>query len=97
MSVLSRGSVACLSGNNGKAIVPDTEKKLIVKEEVMAQQVRIDQEECLGCEACVEICPAVFAFNEAIAKAFVKSEASGEEECVEEAIASCPAGCISKD
>lgn len=63
----------------------------------MAQQVRIDQEECLGCEACVEICPAVFAFNEAIAKAFVKSEASGEEECIDEAIASCPAGCISKE
>ncbi|MBM9612877.1 ferredoxin [Desulfobulbus rhabdoformis] len=63
----------------------------------MAQQVRIDQEECLGCEACVEICPAVFALNEAIGKAFVKNESSGEEECIDEAIASCPAGCISKE
>lgn len=63
----------------------------------MAQEVRLDQEECLGCEACVEICPDVFAFDESAGKAFVKSVASGEEECVDEAIASCPAGCISKE
>nr|WP_320009637.1 ferredoxin [uncultured Desulfobulbus sp.] len=63
----------------------------------MKQQVRIDQEECLGCEACVEICPAVFAMNEALGKAFVKKESPEEEDCIEEAIASCPAGCISKE
>lgn len=63
----------------------------------MAQEVRIDQEECLGCEACVEICPAVFAFNEASGKAYVKNEATGDEGCIDEAIASCPAGCISKE
>lgn len=66
------------------------------KENTMATIVRIDQEECLGCEACVEICPAVFAFDPATGKAYVKEESS-DEECVEEAIASCPAGCIRKE
>ena len=28
------------------------------QEEKAMAQVVIDQEECLGCEACVEICPA---------------------------------------
>ena len=97
MSVLSRGSVACLSGNNGEAIVPDTEKQLFFKEEVMAQQVRIDQEECLGCEACVEICPAVFEFDGDAGKAFVKDGSNADESCVDEAIGSCPAACISKE
>ncbi|MDD2463738.1 MAG: ferredoxin [Desulfobulbus sp.] len=62
----------------------------------MSKCVRIDQEECLGCEACIEICPSVFAWNEALGKAYVQNETS-EEECVDEAIASCPAGCIHKD
>jgi ferredoxin len=63
----------------------------------MSKKVRIEQEECLGCEACVAICPTVFAFNDALGKAFVIDDAKAEEECVDEAIASCPAGCISKD
>lgn len=62
----------------------------------MAQEVQIDQDACLGCEACVEICPAVFAFNETIGKAFVQNTATGDEDCIDEAIASCPASCISK-
>ena len=62
----------------------------------MAKCIRIDQEECLGCEACVEICPTVFAFDPATGKACVQEETS-EEECVDEAIASCPAGCIRKE
>ncbi|ADW16651.1 ferredoxin [Desulfobulbus propionicus DSM 2032] len=63
----------------------------------MAQEVQIDQDECLGCEACVEICPAVFAFDDSRGKAFVKNDANADEECVDEAIGSCPAGCISKE
>ena len=76
-------------------ILPKNNKKQN-QEKAMAPEVRIDQEECLGCEACVEICPAVFAMNDASGKAFVKNEANGEEEGVDDAIASCPAGCISK-
>jgi len=62
----------------------------------MAQQVIIDRDACLGCEACVEICPNVFRFDEDEGKAHVIEGADGSEPCVEEAIASCPAECISR-
>ncbi|MFO7802586.1 MAG: ferredoxin [Desulfovermiculus sp.] len=29
----------------------------------MSKKVVLDQEECIGCESCVEICPEVFAFS----------------------------------
>lgn len=60
-------------------------------------EVTIDQDECMGCEACVEICPAVFAFNDDETKAYVIEGANADEDCVDEAIASCPAECISKE
>jgi len=61
----------------------------------MTKQVAIDQEECLGCEACVEICPDVFGFDIDVGKAYVILEEDGDRECIEEAVGSCPAGCIS--
>jgi ferredoxin len=63
----------------------------------MSKQVTIDQEECMGCEACVEICPEVFGFDIDEGKAYVIVEEDGDcdEECIEEAVGSCPAGCIS--
>ncbi|MCL2790472.1 MAG: ferredoxin [Desulfobulbus sp.] len=60
----------------------------------MAKQVAINQEDCLGCEACVELCPDIFGFDMDLGKAYVLAE-EGDEECIEEAAASCPAGCIS--
>ena len=63
----------------------------------MAEQVVVDQDECIGCEACVELCPSVFVFDEDTEKADVREDANAEDECVEEAIASCPAECITKE
>lgn len=60
----------------------------------MAGQVVIDQEECIGCEACVELCPSVFEFDDDEEKASVIENADDSEDCVEEAIASCPSECI---
>jgi len=60
----------------------------------MAKEVVIDQEECIGCEACVELCPEVFAFDEDEEKASVIDGANPDSDCVEEAIASCPSECI---
>lgn len=60
-------------------------------------QVEIDRDECLGCEACVEVCPEVFDFDASEGKAFVKEDANPDEACVDEAIASCPASCITKE
>ncbi len=63
----------------------------------MAGEVIIDTEECIGCEACVELCPEVFAFDSDEEKAHVIEGANGDAECVDEAIASCPAECITKE
>lgn len=63
----------------------------------MAEKVVIDQDECIGCEACVELCPSVFAFDDDTEKATVLEGADGDEDCVDEAIASCPAECIIKE
>ena len=63
----------------------------------MAGEVVIDQDECIGCEACVEVCPEVFTFDSDTEKASVIEGADGDADCVEEAIASCPAECISRE
>lgn len=63
----------------------------------MAEKLEIDQDECIGCEACVEICPSVFSFNDDEEKADVIEGADVEQDCVDEAIASCPAECIIKE
>lgn len=59
--------------------------------------VTIDVDECIGCEVCVETCPEVFEFNEDEGKAAVMEAADLEAECVDEAIATCPAECITKE
>ena len=61
----------------------------------MSQKIVIDIEECLGCGTCSELCPDVFGFDQDEEKAFVIKPEATEEECVEEAISSCPAECIS--
>ncbi len=60
----------------------------------MGKKVVIDEDECMGCEACVELCPSVFGFNEDDEKAFVKMAEGGDEDEIEEAIDSCPSDCI---
>jgi len=59
--------------------------------------VRIDQEECIGCEACVELCPDIFAFDTGLGKAYVTTSEGGNQVCIEEAVASCPVNCITND
>ena len=63
------------------------------EDKTMAKEVVIDIDECIGCETCVELCPEVFAFNEDDEKAYVIKPEGGPD-CVDEAIGSCPAGCI---
>ena len=61
----------------------------------MGRKVVIDSYECIGCESCVELCSEVFAFNEEAEKAEVILPGGGPEDCIEEAIATCPVECIS--
>lgn len=58
-------------------------------------KAKVDQETCIGCGMCAEICPAVFEMNSK-GKASVKSEvvpASSEDDC-KEAAADCPVEAI---
>jgi ferredoxin len=60
----------------------------------MAKKVTIETDECIGCQSCVELCPDVFAFDEETEKALVRDDCSGNEECIDEAVGSCPVSCI---
>lgn len=53
----------------------------------------IDEEACMGCETCVEMCPDVFEMTEDGEKAIVIDEDS-KADCVEESIDACPAEAI---
>jgi len=68
--------------------------KNIKEGDKMARRVIIDTDECIGCESCVELCSEVFAFNEDEEKAEVILPEGGPEDCIEEAMGSCPVECI---
>ena len=55
--------------------------------------VKVGQKKCIGCGACVSICPEVFELNED-GKAKVKAQKNIP--CVKEAIDSCPVEAIIK-
>ena len=56
--------------------------------------VYIDEDECIGCGTCEEICPEVFQLNLDKEKAEVIMPEDGPEYFIEEAIDSCPSSCI---
>jgi ferredoxin len=60
----------------------------------MSNKVLIDTDECTGCQTCVELCPDVFGFDEGTDKAKVILAEGGPEDCIQEAIDSCPVECI---
>ena len=60
----------------------------------MGRRVLIDEEECIGCGSCEEICPEVFVLNEDTEKAEVINPEGGPEDLIEEAIEACPVECI---
>ena len=63
----------------------------------MGRRVVLDEACCVGCGSCAELCPEVFEMDEAAEKAHVILSEGGGEECIEEAIASCPDSCISRE
>jgi len=57
--------------------------------------VRVDQDKCVGCGTCEEICPAVFHLNEVIGKAEVIDAGACEfVGCCEAAEENCPVEAI---
>lgn len=60
----------------------------------MARAVNKHLDDCIACGLCVQLCPAIFAEADdkpIIAKPQVDPV---EEDCVQEAIDSCPVSCI---
>ena len=60
----------------------------------MAKAVFIEEEECIGCGSCVEICPEVFQMKEGDEKAEVIQAEGGPEDLIQEAMDTCPTSCI---
>lgn len=59
----------------------------------MTKVPSIDLSKCVGCDACMELCPDVFKQNEA---GYIEVAALPvyPEECIQEAINCCPSDCI---
>ena len=60
----------------------------------MSRKVVIDQDECIGCGSCQEICPEVFELDEEIEKSYVIKPEGGPEDLIEQAMGECPMSCI---
>ena len=57
--------------------------------------VIVDQDTCIGCGRCIEICPAVFYLDESIGKSVVLDEEACEYTgCCEAAEENCPVHAI---
>jgi len=58
-------------------------------------RVRVDEELCIGCEACVEICPEVFEMQGDAAVAKIEDDIPDDlEDTCREAAESCPVEAI---
>ena len=61
----------------------------------MKKRVVVDQETCIGCGTCAGLCPDLFEFHETAGKSKIIMPEGGDEECIEDAFASCPVSAIS--
>jgi ferredoxin len=57
-------------------------------------RVVLDEEECIGCGSCSEVCPEVFQMDEEKEKSEVILPEGGPTDCINEAIEACPVSCI---
>lgn len=62
--------------------------------EVVADSVAIDEDECIGCGSCEEICPEVFRLDDETEKALIIYADNGPADLIEEAMEACPVSCI---
>ena len=60
----------------------------------MGRKVFIEEDDCIGCGSCHDICPEVFGHNEETEKAFLIKPEGGPEGLIEESMGECPMSCI---
>lgn len=60
----------------------------------MGRRVVIEEDLCVFCGTCAEICPEVFRLNETKQKSEVIKPEGGPTALIQEAIDSCPASAI---
>jgi ferredoxin len=60
----------------------------------MARIVAVNTDDCIGCGTCEGQCPADFRLDEEAGKSTVIMPRGGPEDCIEQAIVSCPVGAI---
>lgn len=58
--------------------------------------LKVDKKCCIGCQTCTEIAPETFAMDEE-GRAYVKNPKGNKPEEIQDAIDSCPVGCISNN
>lgn len=61
----------------------------------MRREISVDHIQCSGCGSCVELCPEIFAWDEAGEKVLVREEGAGECSDLDSAVIVCPQDCIS--
>ena len=54
----------------------------------------IEEEECIACGSCEELCPEVFRLNESLGFAQVVNPEGASEDQIQEAMDACPTQCI---
>lgn len=57
-------------------------------------KVKIDEDACIGCELCTQICSEIFEMKDDLAVAVASPNSPEEEECANEAAESCPTDAI---
>lgn len=58
-------------------------------------KVKVEQDKCISCGACVSVCPEVFDFNsEGFAEAIVDKVETNDEPKVKDAMEGCPTEAI---
>jgi ferredoxin len=60
----------------------------------MAKEPVVEQDECVGCGNCEEVCPEVFRLNDDGVAEVYDPEGAAEDR-IQEALDSCPVECIS--
>ena len=59
----------------------------------MAKKLYVDQDTCIGCTLCTQICPKVYKMNDE-GKSEVTNQKGDKEDKIEQSIKSCPVDCI---